>query len=281
MNITVIPDEVPPQSHWPPYYPPDAYISFPTDEDSQMHHSFREPSPSNTIPLLPHTAPFQFSSSSLSAALSDPPQLPRPLPTTESPPNPEPLAPSPPSPPQSAIPDDTTDEPMSLDDFSPQNDEQYHDPPHISPISRFNTQTFFLAMQESGAVFPSIGPVSHDGHWRKTINDPLPQGILSLHFPQTPQSLDNTTLDPHGRDDLSSASSTPFGFPSSLSPISSPNPISPAELPTSEHSSSSGSLLFSSNSRSTSSKRLRKVPSKRPTKPQGPRLSSMLPLTSE
>ncbi|KAJ7293763.1 hypothetical protein C8J57DRAFT_1043484 [Mycena rebaudengoi] len=63
---------------WPVYYPPEAYPSVLRDEPSEREHSFREPTPQ--MPDSPEVPPFQFSSSSLSAALSDPPRMALPLP---------------------------------------------------------------------------------------------------------------------------------------------------------------------------------------------------------
>ncbi|KAG6814035.1 hypothetical protein H0H92_003885 [Tricholoma furcatifolium] len=52
-----------------PYYPPEAYPSHPDGEAPVLHVSFRSPTPELPI-ITPDVAPFQFSSSSLCAALS-------------------------------------------------------------------------------------------------------------------------------------------------------------------------------------------------------------------
>lgn len=64
----------PSEPEWgPPYYPPEAYPSF-ADNSPESHEHFRLPTPQELSPVSPQIdiPPFQFSSSSLSAALSDP-----------------------------------------------------------------------------------------------------------------------------------------------------------------------------------------------------------------
>ena len=244
--------------HWPPYYPPEAY-TFPTDDGPRLEYTFREPTPEAVVIPDPHVAPFQFSSSSLSAALSDPPRPHRPLP------------------PISAV---NTPELVVQDTF---NDSERQ--PSLSPLSQCN------GIPEMNDVLMSLD----DGSQRSMIQQaPLNIGILQppyspdrfqvpplpdygFYYSASPISITtelSRVLEPFSIDlwkargvpdfdfdsprsifegfasandyqeDYSSSASTPFFLTNQLSPTSSPNPISPVDLPAPDLPSG-GSLLFS------------------------------------
>lgn len=291
---------------WPPYYPPESY---PIPGSSLISsHSFRLPSP-EIVSVSPHIAPFQFSSSSLSAALSAPPQPSRPLPPVANEPplmevQPEPEAPS------------LTDGSGNADQNDDNNDNfmSLDDPPvsataETAPtIEHFTTALLPRVFTSSPTLQPPaplnvqhssipISPISHPNDiplqadqiadfWKSP--NPLTD-LLAPLFEQSPQSTtDNNLLVDTNYEDLSSASSTPFLFASSLSPTSSPNVLSPVDLPSSEQSTSStGSLLFSMPREPTRPyipppRRSRPTSTKKLLKPGTPmRLSSSLPLTAE
>lgn len=228
-------------------------------------------------------APFQFSSSSLSAALSDPPKLPKPLPPLTgqafSQLDLEPQPSLSPLPIQNSIPDINFGEPI-LDillgtDHHPGD---FPSSPYRHLLSGLDTAKI------DQTAFNSISPISlptdisvqsDNGEWQ---SPGLSEMFFSLFEPSSSQS----SAGYDAQEEFSSASSTPFAFSSSLSPTSSPGMVSPLELPPNE-SSTSGSLLFSQ-SNSPNSGRARRLTPKRISKllKQTPtRLSSMLPITSE
>lgn len=282
---------------WPPYYPPESY-PIPSSSLSPSH-SFRIPSP-EIITVSP--APFHFSSSSLSAALSAPPQLHRPLPPISSElPLMEPR-------PETELPSDNAlnvgqngyDNPMTLGDplaaMASETIPADHLPAsHFPPA--FTSSPLLQPQIASNAQHSSmpISPISHSSahfhplydSWKsptETLSD------LLISFEYSPQSnSDNTLLADPGFEDLSSAASTPLSVAPSVSPISSPNVSSPVNLPGGEQlMTSTSSLLFSTplepaRSHVFSTQGLRPTSAtKRLLKSDTPmRLSSSLPLTTE
>lgn len=219
--------------------------------------------------VSPDIAPFQFSSSSLSAALSDPPQNPKPLPPIQEPDPPPSASPSP----YNTYSDDFFYEQMSQDDF-PQDQLELA---HILSGTHFDSHGFIVGAQNMHLSLPTdmIPSNIYDG-W----DNLLPDIITSPSSTQMPlQSLPGLPIDHHNlADDISSTLSTPSFFHASLS--SSPNAPSPIELSPNEHGT--GSLLFSPDLQPPPPKRLHRKSLKKPNKPPGPtRLSSMLPLTPE
>ncbi|EAU93219.2 hypothetical protein CC1G_10287 [Coprinopsis cinerea okayama7 len=69
-------------NNWPPYYPPEMY-PLPSSGESSHTHVIRESTPEHHVTVSPHVAPFNFSSSSLSTALSAPLRS-KPLPSDNS-----------------------------------------------------------------------------------------------------------------------------------------------------------------------------------------------------
>ncbi|KAJ7462810.1 hypothetical protein B0H11DRAFT_2054451 [Mycena galericulata] len=115
---------------WAIYYPPEAYSSVLGTEVSQGEHSFREPTPPQ-MPASPEVPPFQFSSSSLSAALSDPPRMSLPLPP---------------------VPDEET---LELNQYEPEHEPvastSYSSPPqHIMPYDQHTISPAQLFMHHCG-----------------------------------------------------------------------------------------------------------------------------------
>lgn len=257
------------QEHWPPYYPPEAYHCLSQDENISNDHQFPEQD-LTMFSVSPDIAPFQFSSSSLSAALSDPPQNPKPLPPIQEPDPPPSASPSP----YNTYSDDFFYEQMSQDDFPIQDQLELA---RILSGTHFDSHGFIVGAQNMHLSLPTdmIPSNIYDG-W----DNLLPDIITSPSSTQMPlQSLPGLPIDHHNLpDDISSTLSTPSFFHASLS--SSPNAPSPIELSPNEHDT--GSLLFSPDLQPPPPKRLHRKSLKKPTKPPGPtRLSSMLPLTPE
>ncbi|KAF8905463.1 hypothetical protein CPB84DRAFT_1960391 [Gymnopilus junonius] len=278
--------------HYPPYYPPEAYPAFQTDEGQPSQHSFREPTPEILNIPDPNVAPFQFSSSSLSAALSAPPPPPRPLPPvsvfntpellvhevqndSERQPSLSPLSQC------NGIPD-MNDVVMSLDDCqNEQTDRRLEISVSQSPYQV--SDTFNPIRQLSDSIYYSASPISIPSDISRTL-DPI---NFSVWKPRTMEyEFDSPQSTFGGLDELSSTSSTPYFYTSNLSPTSSPLPASLLDLPNTEQPSSN-SLLFSppGEIQVTSSKRQRKPISKRPKPtmklPTPTRLSSTLPLSDD
>ncbi|KAF7340030.1 Transcriptional activator Myb [Mycena venus] len=263
---------------WPVYYPPEAYPSvLGTEELSQGSHSFREPTPQ--MPDSPEVPPFNFASSSLSAALSDPPRTSLPLPPV---PDEEPL-------------DNNQQEPEPVASTSHSPPQHYDSVPYefntispaqlsLYPSAKSQFETF--AKRVSDFPSPPASSSSSSPRWRSpritssTDSLPLldglrPPGRTFDHIPS------DTSV---GLDTSSSSSSSPFVPPSSLSPADSPIPYSPVELPAIEHLPVD-SLLFSASA--SPSQHYRIAPSKRdkrvrkPSKAVGEtRLSASLPLST-
>lgn len=284
-----------PHVHWPPYYPPEAYTTLFSGEQQYGESSFREPSPEVYHIPDPQIAPFQFSSSSLSAALSDPPRPPPPLPPlsafntpelvihdipndTERQPSLSPLSQC------NVMPEMSEDTPMSLAGYTegaigqgsvpqlPYTPELFNNLRQLSDCEVYSSSPF---MASSDILR------SHDQSyiWK-------PRGIPDADY-DSPRSTFNGAVLYDVHDDFSSASSTPYIFsPSSLSPGPSPLPATLLELPNTEQPSST-SLLFSppNEHRPPSVRRPRKNTSRKanPTLkvPAAPRLSSTLALSKE
>ena len=271
---------------WPPYYPPEAYTTL-TSADGTHAHANGRPFHPLTPPLPerpnPERAPFQFSSSSLSAALSDFPRSIHPL-------SPHSISNTP------ELSQDTLDEStnlsplshfpemhdvlMSPDDspYEPQLQMGVSQPPYEDP--------FFLPMTDgfqytSPMIFPT--ELSQDNIFQEMWKM---RGTEEFEFDSPRSVLDGLVNFADFHDNLSSPLSTPYSTPffhsNSLSPTSSPNPVSFVDLPNAELPST-GSLLFSP-----------PVHPRRPAKkiasrkhkttmriPMVTRLSSSLPLSSE
>lgn len=283
-----------PTEHWPPYYPPEAYPTFTTDSDFNAVRTFREPTPEHLYIPDPKIAPFQFSSSSLSAALSDPPPPPAPLPNNSVYNTPE----------------------LSLQDIYQDAGETQQS---LSPLSQFNgipemcdilmsqpgdfpqglmdppqmeasiTQPAFednfnLSRLQDSSFYTSASPIFLTSDLSRTL-DPLqfnfwkPRSAPETDFENSPRStVDNRSV---FNDDFSSASSTPFGISTPLSPGSSPWVGTIVDLPTNAEPPSS--LLFSSPNDSHSSLLQRTRKHARKSKPSmkastSTRLSSILAL---
>ncbi|KAF9481702.1 hypothetical protein BDN70DRAFT_876021 [Pholiota conissans] len=289
--------EIPPtEPQWPPYFPPEAYPTFPTDEDNTIC-IFREPTP-ETLHIQDPTnvAPFQPSSSSLSAALSDPPPPPRPLPPISLNNTPELLV--------QDIPNDSERQP-SLSPLSQcngipeMNDILMSQPSYPQPMQQMDTthletsithlpydDTFSLSRLHDSSFFTSASPIYIPTELPRTL-DPLqfsfwkPRSAPETDFENSPRStIDNRSV---LNEDFSSAASTPFGLFTPLSPASSPFTGQIMELPSLDQPSST-SLLFSPSNDSQSSllQRTKKLSVRKP-KPTmktstTTRLSSVLPL---
>ncbi|KAH0590307.1 hypothetical protein H2248_000466 [Termitomyces sp. 'cryptogamus'] len=241
-----------------PYYPPEAYPCFSGEEDSAHHRPFRSPTPD--VPhITPDVAPFQFSSSSLCAALSATPQVPEPLPViyTESGP-PSPLITS-----QSdgnGVVGSSIDQ-TTKDDF-PINFTHSTDLSQIFLGVHFDDNGIFQYPESENATSTDINvaPVHEAHQW-----SPIMAGSIA------------SPVSAHGQlgTDLSSTHSTPYDFPLSLSGSSSPNP-SPIDISANEQHPN---FLGTQNRRSPrikSRKGRNLVHSEKPL-----RLSSSLTLTSD
>ncbi|KAJ7770909.1 hypothetical protein DFH07DRAFT_805674 [Mycena maculata] len=264
---------------WPVYYPPEAY---PSVLGSESSHSFREPTPPQ-MPDSPEVPPFQFSSSSLSAALSDPPRTSLPLP------------PIPDSETVDYNQDEAESEPSASTSYSPA-------PPHAIPYEQHTVSPAELSIRhcrnspiESCAThvsslfadFPS--PPASSSCSSPLWQSPSISSTDSLPLPDNSRppgrTFDHTPMDTFFGPYSSSSSSSPFAPPASLSPSDSPIPCSPVELPPIEHFPAE-SLLFSSSysyyHHLAPSKRQRKARMRKPPKSLGEtRLSLLLPLSSD
>lgn len=281
-----------PIPEWP-YYPPEAYPGLSCSGST----SFRESTPEVVPVSSADVAPFQFSSSSLSAALSDPPRFHQPLPP-ETPPNEldadfitgsssQPLSshslchhPSF----QGFV-----DLPMLLD--SPPTPADTHishvDSPSVPYAHREDaTGTHAMCIDGPIAIQPSPnGSMLNTLLQDNSTNSP-PASSLDQLYPYNPiaYSSPSGTLPPeHLYDDLSSASSSPFEQLVSLSPTTSPSSVSSVELPSTELNYPA-SLLFSApyEPKSFKGNKRPRVVIARPVRPIGEsRLSSIMPITAE
>ncbi|GLB36483.1 putative myb-like DNA-binding domain containing protein [Lyophyllum shimeji] len=265
-----VPSEVPHSSAWPttyPYYPPEAYPCFPTD-GSSLDLSFEEPA--LEVPAVsPDVAPFQFSSSSLSAALADVPQSSRSLPTIY-------------------------ESEHTNATLPPAHDETHQDP--TTQASQVNFPLTFEHHEDLSRIFLGVHfdengvfhyPEGNDtacnspnGMIPETEGDPwehfIPDLFASPASTMLPLQGSDVSLD-RNASDMSSTLSTPFNFTLSLSDPSTPNLLSPVDLPSSEQPS--GTAVTSPNRRSPRTRRRRGRKPEDPGKPH--RLSSSLPLTTD
>ncbi|KAF7367282.1 hypothetical protein MSAN_00790200 [Mycena sanguinolenta] len=261
---------------WPyypdaPYFPPEAYPSvLSTEELSHVGHSFREPTPQ--MPDSPEVPPFNFASSSLSAALSDPPRTSLPLPPV---PDEEPLDNN-----QGGL----EPEPVASTSHSPllYSESVPYTLDTISPAQLSLRPSLFetLATRSQPPPLcrcpsPPASSSSSSPRWRSPAVSPSTD---YLPLPDDSRLLGRTSsVGPY----TSSSSSSPFAPPSSLSPADSPIPCSPVDLPQTDPSTDHlpvDSLLFSSSHyRIAPSKREKKSKPRKPPKPLGElRLSSLL-----
>ncbi|KAF8078333.1 hypothetical protein FPV67DRAFT_1663083 [Lyophyllum atratum] len=265
-----VPTQAPDLSNWTtsyPYYPPEAYPCFPT-EGSNLDLSFQEPT-HDVSSVSPDVAPFQFSSSSLSAALSDIPQNSRSLPTIYEGEHTTPVLP----PPHEETHQDVTNQP-SQDDFSV----------HFEQDQDLSRIFLGVHVDEDGVFHYSEGantaPISPNGMIPETEVDPWEHFIPDLFASPASALLPLHGLDALDRnvsDNMSSTLSTPFHFALSLSDPSTPNSSSPVDLPTSDQPSNTA--VISPKRRSQRTKRRRGRKPENPDKPH--RLSSSLPLTTD
>lgn len=245
----------PSMSEWPPYYPPEAYSTFPQEDGLHFERSFREPTPEVLNIADPNIAPFQFSSSSLSAALSDPPRpapalppfsvvntpdlVPPPLNDCERQPSLSPLSQC------DGIPE-VNDILMTFDDFSNQAVNQHGMEISIPFISyesdRMDNMGFNPADYPS---YFSASPISISTEITRTSDASQslwkPRNMCEIELDNSPFSVFGLL---HDGQDSSSTSSTPYILSSPLSLTSSPYASSAVDLPVGEQPSSN-SLLFS------------------------------------
>ncbi|ESK95523.1 myb3r transcription factor [Moniliophthora roreri MCA 2997] len=231
-----------------PYYPPESYPLFSEGPTT----SFREPTPEPT-PAVPHAASFQFSSSSLSAALSEPSGASQPSPSSSY------LEP----------PADSSCGSSPTAQHSPMLSPSYQASPaemmnHTMLLDNFSTQTPFLIFNGLPSLCIEGEPfISHEPGLFTEALDPsgvfsLPQDGIGIELAKLPQGsrLDEAPL--YDRQagspfsdispemiagEMSSASCSPAERLSQLSPTSSPGSGAPVDLPPNE-STPSNSLLF-------------------------------------
>jgi hypothetical protein len=259
------------EPHWPPYYPPEAYSYLSQEENSTPDSGFRVPTP-EVVSHSPHEAPFNFSSSSLSAALSDPPRIPMALPPVAEGDHTSSVSPS--SPRNEHLYKDIHHQ-MSLDDPPTHSEEEQRQLALILSRPCFGTEggTHYNTSLFSSPI-DTIPSMDNDG-WEIFPTDFL---SLPVYEPSSLQILDGLFTDPNFSD-ASSSLSTPSHFPTSLSATSSPNVGSPNELPVNDCRVVSS--LPTDNRKQPPRRSSKKAPKKH-VKPQGPtRLSSMLALTPE
>lgn len=258
-------------------------------------HTFLEPTPEVLDILDPNVAPFKFSSSSLSAALSDPPRPPPSLPPISLNNTPELLV--------QDIPNDSERQP-SLSPLSQCNgipemndilmsQPNYSQPPPMDGPSLEASiahlpydDTFSLGRLHDTSFFTSASPIYIPAELPRTSLDTIQFSFWKLRSaPETDFDSPRSTIDNRSvlNDDFSSASSTPFGLFTPLSPASSPFTGTILDLPNADLPMTT-SLLFSPSNESQSSllQRTKKLNVRKP-KPSmkattATRLSSILPL---
>ncbi|KAF8632550.1 hypothetical protein AX15_001765 [Amanita polypyramis BW_CC] len=285
-------ESISPLANWSPFYSPEHFTT-------QLEDSYPIADDFVSTSSEVQNAPFQFSSSSLSAALSDPQHY-----GTLSPiPN---------------LMEDRCDQEFPSSSVSPAGSNN-----HL--ISNLEEQQMLMCDTSSfrdsldlGHIFSQVGfnsPAIHNDQAldiNEAMVSPLfspqdmaqpnalpPQGspwtpstpfeafgLSPVEHPQHLQHLNGFFGDDGIYDDLSSTTSTPINFISSLSPNSSPNAISLVDLPSNDPHTS-GSLLFSPTQRprepvSNTHKRPRRTIARRMLRPLGTtRLSANLAITSD
>ena len=288
-------DFVLPQTTWSPFYVTEHFTT-PVEDSYPLSNGFCLSVPQSDV----QNAPFQFSSSSLSAALSDPQQhniLPSPLPNLiEDYRDPDfPSTSVSPASPNNDLISNIEDQPMVMCDTS-----TFHDSlelGHIFSQVNFNSPSLHndQALDVNGAtVSPLFSPQDmsqpsalppQGSPW--TPSSPFDIfGFSPVEQPHQLHHFGNFSYEDGVFDDLSSTSSTPINFISSLSPTSSPGAISPIELPSNDLHTT-GSLLFSPTQRPRepaldTHRRPRRMTIRRALKPPGTgRLSANLAIASE
>jgi hypothetical protein len=243
-------------AEWPPYYPPEAYSTFPQQDGLHFERPFREPTPEVLDIPDPNIAPFQFSSSSLSAALSDPPRHARALPPLSVVNTPDLVPPVPlndyerqpslsPLSQCDGIPE-VNDILMSIDEFSNQTMDQHGMEISIPSITYESDHMDNIGFNPTDyPSYFSASPISISSEITR-ITDPSqnlwkPRNMCEIESDNSPFSVFGVLNDGH---ESSSTSSTPYILSSPLSLTSSPYASSAVDLPMGEQPSSN-SLLFS------------------------------------
>ncbi|RDB28956.1 Myb-like protein A [Hypsizygus marmoreus] len=260
--------------NWPTftYYSPDAYPSFPQEEVPGADHSLCE-STTAVIPKPSYIPPFQYSSSSLNAALSDLPQNSRTLSMIRE--RSDDWSP----PPLNATCDDAQDQEdlsnqTSQDDFSVFFD-QDNDISRIFLGVHFDANGVFHYPDGDNSHLnsPHAMTSEHEGDVPGFIASPSPTQL----WPETSEAPFQSTPN-----NDASTLSTPLQLRLSLSGASTPNILSPIDLPGGVQTVDSPMRSPERRSQpprkaSTRAARVRKL-----ARPTGPtRLSSMLPLTPD
>jgi hypothetical protein len=287
-------ESVLPQTTWSPFYTPEHFTT-PLEDSYPLPNDF-------CLPVLPtdvQNAPFQFSSSSLSAALSDPLQhnvFSSPLPNLiEDHCDPDfPSASVSPASPNNDLISNIEDQPMAMCDIS-----TFHDSLELGRILsqvNFNSPSLHndQALDVNGAtVSPLFSPQDmsqptalppQGSPW--TPSSPFEAfGFSPVEQPHQLHHFSSFSYEDGALDELSSTASTPIHFISPLSPASSPGAISPIDLPSNDLQTA-GSLLFSPTQRprepAMDTHRRRRMTTRRSLKPPGTgRLSANLAITSE
>jgi hypothetical protein len=286
-------DVVLPQTTWSPFYTPEHFTT-PLEDSYPLSNDFCLSVPQTDV----QNAPFQFSSSSLSAALSDPQQnvLPSPLPhLIEDYYHDFPSTSVSPASPNNDLLSNIEDQPMVICDTS-----TFHDSLELGRIlSQVNFNSPSLpndqALDVNGAtVSPLFSPQDmsqpsalppQGSPW--TPSSPFEIfGFSPVEQPHQLRHFSNFSYEDGVLDDLSSTASTPIHFITSLSPTSSPGAISPIDLPSNDLHTT-GSLLFSPTQRPRepaldTHRRPRRMTTRRALKPPGTgRLSANLAIASE
>ncbi|KAF9568508.1 hypothetical protein CPC08DRAFT_746320 [Agrocybe pediades] len=284
---------------WPPYFPPEAYSTFTDDGEHRGSSFFVEPPPDIFEKADPEIAPFKPSSSSLSAALSDPPRVPRPLPpisvnstpetrSQDIPHNTERHSSLSPLTQCNAMPE-MNDILVSLDDFS-QAPMPVFQQPHFLNIP--DPQPYSFDLYNSFGHIPDIystSPISIPSELTQ------PNDVSSPSFLWKPRIQESEFDSPRSAydgsihdipDDYSSTASTPYFASSALSPSASPLPETHLDLPSPPEQPSTRSLLFSASMTTffANSDQRRKYSTSKPGKPSSrvqARLSSNLPLSDD
>ncbi|KAK7064591.1 transcriptional activator Myb [Favolaschia claudopus] len=268
-----------------PYYPPEAYHSFLAGEELMLASpSFRVATP--RMPETPKVPPFNFASSSLSAALSDPPPTSMPLPPVpeEEPPNADQdlefdfpaFASTSHSPPRPPEPPDPI--PYTLQTISPA--QLTLRPPRVETVPAIvRPPSPRAAEYRSPVISDTSSPRWRSPNIFSSANSSLPDE----HRASPPILFDHASPATSAGQDPESSSPSPFVPPSSLSPTDSPIPCPDMELPPIE-TLPVNSLLFSSSPyyRLAPSKREKRSRIRKPPKALGEtRLSSLLPLSTD
>ncbi|KAG6888758.1 hypothetical protein C0992_007549 [Termitomyces sp. T32_za158] len=247
-----------------PYYPPEAYPCFPGEEDSLARvRTFRSPTPD--VPhITPDVAPFQFSSSSLCAALAVDPQVSETLPAART-------GSEPPSP-------LITDQNDGTGVSGSNSDQTSKDDVPINFMHGTDLSQIFLGVHfDDNGIFQYPESDNTTPIEVNVVPDVVPVLEGRQWSPIMPSSI-SSPASAHGQlcTDTSSTHSTPYDFPLALSGSSSPNP-SPIDISANEHPAN-----FLVPSQDRRSPRTRSRSGRNISFPEKTlRLSSSLTLTSE